>query len=204
MFGLELPAFAVSLMARLKLVPKWVWYALAIGAVIISAVIWHRSAVKKHDNELRGQIVAEFKAQQDKLIRQAVVLKQRAEQLQAAANIKLGAEHAQAVADIHARADRLRSQTAYRNGTSRYDAPGVPGRPSGGNGAAGAFTAGADRDVVAVPRLPLIAAGESCDIDRAKVKLWQDWYIRQQAAYEDWLAATAEGFKASEARPPHH
>lgn len=181
----------------MKLVAGWKLYlavALASALLVTLGVVWHSRTVAHALGESykRGQrdLESEINRQARDLEAAAVRLRLNAEQLQRVANTELGEANAKAVDDLGRRADRLLQSRSLREcqpgpGVGRLsDLP----RPSLAAVAQGLL----DDRVVGVPERPLIGFAKSHDGCFLALGVWEKWYDRQLAIYQDWKRQAEE------------
>ena len=181
---------ASSLATKLGLVPKWVWYVIGAGLLVLVFVIWHRGQVKDHRKQVEAELTEKINAESRKLIALANKLKQDAIKLQVEANSQTEREYANTARDIAGRADALRLQRPPKCPAppGNRNLPAVSGRAAEPAGAAGA----GDDTLAAIPWGPLIDFAEQHDLCRARLIGWQNWYREQDRVYQEWLSRSSQ------------
>lgn len=179
----------------LRLVPRWVWLALAIAIAWHFALSWHAGKIRAHDVAVIAKRDAQWQTRLDAA--HAAALDWRGQAERAGAEIatmkrKLNDEENRR---IRAAADDLRlhgpgkaaapancrpgDRAGLSAGAGRSDAA---GRPS--NDAPAAVPAGdGSADWAVVPWGWLVGRGEQADVGRAEVLTWRGWYADQVAAW---------------------
>jgi hypothetical protein len=176
----------------LRLVPRWVWYALAAVLAWHFALTWHARQVTAHDRTVIAARDAQWQARFDQMRQSALAWKGEAEVR--AANIstltrKLNDEENRRIA---ADADGLRVRgpgAATAAGCRPVDRPALPaagGQPGAqpGPGAHAAAAVPAGDGLAVVPWDWLVDVVEQADGNRAEVLTWHAWYDQQAAAWE--------------------
>lgn len=175
----------------LKLIPWQVWAVLGVLLALGAGARWHggkvESALNAADAAGYSRAIAEVKAEQARIAARALVLKNQAERLQAAANEIVRIDHAKDASDTRARADALRLRPPPGEGGSarcQADRAGIPGpaAPAAGQGEPVSTMA-------SIPWLELVNRAERCDLNTAALTAWEQWYERQKAAWQEWEKA---------------
>lgn len=182
--GLFLKSGAISLFKWLRGLPWQVWAVLAALVAVWLGWHWHEGQVRKADKAGYSRAVAEMRAASERMTAQAVILKLRAENLQAAATQSVKVIYDQKASAIRTRADVLRVRVP--EGLRPVCGPGNSA-PLGSAASASGGAAGSDLSGMAlIPWGQLVDHGEKCDIYRAQVEGWQALYAKQRAIYEQW------------------
>jgi hypothetical protein len=193
----------------LKLVPKWVWYALALALAWHFALSWHRGQVKAHDADIVAARDAQWQARFDAMRAKADDVRRKAEALSAQISTTLKDQNDATNRHIAVDAGDLRLRgpgAAAAIGCRPGDHPGLSaaaGQPGAAgdqrpHAAASALPGGNRRTDVtpvpgagisddaqaAVPWRWLVGRAEQADLDRAEVLTWRDWYARQTEAWQ--------------------
>jgi hypothetical protein len=185
-----MPLAISGIAAKLGLVPKWVWYVIGAGLLVLAFVFWHRGQVKDHRKQVESELTEKINKESAKLIAQANKLKQDAIKLQGLANSQTETNYANTARDIAGRADALRLQRPPRCPTTpgNRNLPAISGRATEPAPASGA----GDDTLAAIPWGPLIDFAEQHDLCRAKLIGWQDWYREQGRVYQEWLSRSPQ------------
>lgn len=163
----------LSLLAALRLVPKWVWIALALAIAFRVATGWHDARVKAVWQAGYDQAVADGRE----------IAKQTDERTsEIATNIRSKTDETSG--RIAARADdqRLRGP-----GKARASCPAVPAaageRPEAGRDSDAAGPGLPAEDRATVPWEWLVRRAATCDLNRAEVLAWREWHQRVLEAW---------------------
>lgn len=159
--------------------PRWVYIALAVAALIGAGTYAHHRAVKSAYAAAYNQGVTDERA--------------RAE----AANRKLATHQAAITAPIRKKNDETNTRIAgdandlrlrgpgkaavSRPAPSATGQPGAAAQPSGASSAPVPAADGSD-PLATVSWRWLVGTGEQCDLERAENISWRDWYAQQTAA----------------------
>ncbi len=169
----------LAVRAFLGRVPKQVWLALAVVALLVLGVLWHGHAIKKHDKAIRIAVTAEINAKTQKLID------------------GLNSKNAQLTADLRRKSDETVRTIIHDAGTVRLSGPGkaqcrasLPIAASGSQptrGAGGTAVAevppGQGLDLIGLPFAPTVDFSEQADLNRAETLAWREWYAKLLAAW---------------------
>jgi hypothetical protein len=166
----------------LRLIPSWVWILLAAAAAWHFALAWHSGKVRALVTEAKRAQLAEDQAAVDAARARARAHKQAIETADAVSAEKARNDYAKDTGDLGAGYDELRRQPPPRVqpvGGSQGSLPGLSGDPFGApataEGKDARLFAGADGAELAVVNWPeLLNHGQSCDVDRARLKALQD------------------------------
>jgi hypothetical protein len=170
-------SIGAKLLGFFKGLPRWVYIALAVAALIGAGVFFHGRAVKRtFDNGFKAGVLANEKSHADAEAKLA--------SKQAAITAPIRKQNDETNARIAGDADdlRLRGPGKARASCQPSAAAGQPG--AAGHelpDAAGSGAAAADglSDFAAVPWGWLVGRAEQADLDRAEVLAWRTWYARQ-------------------------
>ena len=176
----------------LKLVPREVWYALALAITIGLARGWYNGKIKAA--ELRGEERA-YAAVEKK----AKAIEARAKELTGKITTELKDKHDAEVDRISRDANDLRLSgpgkaicySAQPAGASRRQ------QPSAGTGNAALPTLPYPRgsELLAMPFDDAVAFAEQHDLNLAEVKTWREWYRQQSVAWSKLQAEAARPTK---------
>jgi hypothetical protein len=189
----------------LKLVPRWVWYALLAAFAWHLALSWHAGKVKAHDAAIVAAHDAQWQVRLAAERDHALAVARNAEQTAAKINAKLKDSHNAQVRHNAADADDLLLRGPGAAASAAHcrpvDRPGFSagaGQPRGGGDAGGAAASSlhpADglsglpaSDFAVVPWSWLVDFARQADDSRAEVLTWRDWYDRQAAAWDKMRA----------------
>lgn len=180
----------------LRLVPRWVWLALACAIAAHFVLAWHAGQVKAHDQSIVAARDAQWQARLDQMRRDADAWKAKAEGLQRTISEqqrKLNDEENRRIAAVDADL-RLRGpgQAAAPAGCRPVNPAGVPagaGRPeprADAADAAGSGMSGEDGQTqwAVVPWRWVVGRSTESDLNRAEVLTWRSWYQQQWKAWE--------------------
>lgn len=168
--------------AALSRIPRAAWIALAVIAILTLGTCAHKRSVKKFGEERFAAGVAH---EQARLEAKAKAIKAKADAASAKITDKLKAKHDEKVIVINRAADDLRV-----SGPGKASCPGNPGmagssgrsEPASGQGSS-ARPAMPEQDWAAVPWGWLVESAEKCDLNRAEVLTWREWYRQQSEAW---------------------
>ena len=172
------------MIAGLRLIPRWVWIALAVAILYRGALSWHHRQVKA----LHDAAYAEGgNAERARLEAEAKRLKAETDAKTAAIARLTKEKHDAEVRAIAADADALRLSGAGKASLGAR-CPVMAGGSSG-HDLAGSGTENAGSEVPATDGLAVVpwgwvvGTGESHDSLRSEVLAWRDWYARNGAAW---------------------
>lgn len=179
-----MPAFLAPILARLGIIPRWVWLALAAGLLIL----WHQSHAARQISAARLAGRQEQAAADTAAFAEALRLaeaRQRAaieaQRSRASAITERNTrDHAQALADIDAAvAGKLRGQAARE---ARAGAAGAGGAAA----LSGAASGDPDAHCAATGWLPFgraLSLATDAERDAAQARACTGWVIAQRAAW---------------------
>jgi hypothetical protein len=165
----------------LKAIPRWAWYALAAALVLFLVYRWHNGKVE----DAYKQGVATERAEAAKRA-QAVKAKADARSSKITAEVK--EKHDETVRIIYRDADALRVSGPGKASVSRSCLPSPtsePAKPAREGMAPVAEVSPGERvDLIGLPFAATVAGAEQCDLNRAEVQTWRDWYAKQSEAWK--------------------
>lgn len=166
----------------LKSIPRQVWIAIAAVAILLVGSCVHKRAVIKYGKE---QYAAGVKAEGDRIADEAKRMKARIDAQSAQISQLLKDKNDAQNRAIARSADDLRLRgpgKAICPGHSSLPAsPGESIAPSwSGNAATGQVPGG---EWGAVPWGWFLDSAERCDLNRAEVLAWREWYAKQSEAW---------------------
>lgn len=178
--GLALKAAPIK--AALGRIPRWAWIAIAVVAILFVGSCVHSRKVKAFGEERYAAGVA---YEQARLEAKAKAIKAKADAASKKITEQLKARHDETVTVIYRDADALRVR-----GPGKAACPGYPG-VSGGSGRSEPISGGADASGLGLPEqgwaaVPwgwLVGEAENCDLNRAEVLTWREWYRLQSEAW---------------------
>lgn len=163
----------LSLLTALRLVPKWVWIALAVAVAFRAAVGWHDAKVMAVWQAGYAQAVADG----EKIAKHT---DKRASEI--ATNIRSKTDETSG--RIAARAD---DQRLRGSGKARASCPAVPApadeRPEAGRNSDATGPRLPPEDRATVPWDWLVSRAATCDLNRAEVLAWREWHQRVLEAW---------------------
>ena len=168
--------------AFLKRIPRGVWIALVVVAILALGTCAHKRSVKKFGEE---RYAAGVKAEGERIAKQAAEMKAKADAASSKITTDLKAKHDEKVIVITRDADTLRLR-----GAGKASCPGNPGVPSG-SGGSGQASGRTDapptglpiEDRIALPFAYAVNQAEVCDLNRQEVLTWREWHKQQSEAW---------------------
>lgn len=159
----------------LKRVPRWVWIALAVLAVILAGAWWHGRQVKAFGNERFAAGYAKRVAEES-----AEAARRAARDVEITAPIRRKTDETIASNARHADALRVRGPGAAAACVNPVPAgPGRRDAPVGGADAAADRVPDPQRIIVPFPWL--VDSGERCDGALAEASAWREWHAKLTA-----------------------
>ena len=173
---------AAPLKAAIGRIPRGVWIAVAVVAILLVGSCVHKRKVKAFGDERYAAGVA---YEQARLEAKAKAIKAKADAASAKITEKLRTKHDETVTVIYRDADALRLRGPGKAACPGY--PGVSSGPSGSNAASGRPDVAGDRlpveDRIALPFAWTVDNAERCDLNRAEVLTWREWHRQQSEAW---------------------
>lgn len=184
LFGSVALAFA-PVKSFIKAIPRPVWIALAVAAAVGLAWWLHRDAVS--DARKEGY-AAGVKHEGGRIAAKAKRIKDGADRITAGISQALRTKSDEKVRVIYRDADAV-----FVRGPGKAACggnPSVPGGssrpvPPGGQGGApmAEMPAGEGVDLIGLPFPGTVALAQQCDLNRAEVLSWREWWKQQSAAW---------------------
>lgn len=159
----------------LKSIPRQVWIALAVVAILALGTCAHKRSVKKFGEE---QYAAGVKAERDR----AAKAVKKAETAGNAISKEIRSKSDEEARRINTSADARRVRGPGLARCAVPSAAASESKPASGNGDASRLEVPA-RDSAAVPWPWLVDRAEQADLNRAEVLAWREWHQRLS---EEW------------------
>lgn len=168
--------------AFLKRIPRPVWIAIAIIAILLLGTCVHKRSVKKFGEE---RYAAGVRDEAERIAAKAFLIKSKADAASNKITAALKEKHDAQIVVISRDADSLRVR-----GPGRASCPGSASVPSasGGNlapsgGTVPAATGLPVEDRIALPFGYAVNQAEVCDFNRAEALSWREWWKLQSDAW---------------------
>lgn len=173
--------------AIVRAVPRKLWIALAIAAVLLAAFLWHqhRAHAAIAAAEMRGEQRAYARIETE-----ARALERKANDLGRKISNRIRSKTDEDNRRIAGTADTLRvrgpGQATCPGGARVPAGAGRPQSPGGQPDAAGPQMPADELAAVqaAVPWPWLVDRAEQCDLNLTEVTAWRSWYVQQSAAWD--------------------
>lgn len=197
-----------------KRVPRWVWIALAVAALLVAGYVYHQhragAAIAAAKAEQKKADDAAWQARFDEMHAQAVDIRTKAETIGRKISSTLKERHDAQIRDHDAVAGDMRlrgpGKAAAPANCRPVDYPGLSAAAGGvgGPGGGGAAAAGplpSNERLALVPWSWLVDQARQADDSRSEVITWRNWYIDQVEAWEKVRGSTPAKPGALAAKP---
>lgn len=171
-------------------IPRGVWIALVVIAILALGTCAHKRSVKKFGNERYKAGVA---YEQARLEKKAKELKAKADALTGKISTELRKQSDENVRIIYRDAG-----TVLLRGPGKAACPGNPGissspsrpnAPAGqGSSAVAEVPPGERIDLIGLPFAGTVALAQTCDLNRAEAQSWREWHRQQSEAWKKFEA----------------
>lgn len=184
---LAVAALKLSPVGRiLKAIPRPVWIALAVIAILLLGTCAHKRSVKRFGDE---RYAAGVKAEGDRIAAKAEAIKRKADALTGKISTELRKQSDEKVRIIYRDAGtvlmRGPGKAACGSGSQLPGATGRSNPPAGqGSSAVAEMPSGERIDLIGLPFAGTVALAQTCDLNRAEAQSWRDWHAKQSEAWK--------------------